>query len=492
MNYTKALVRGSGIVFIVAILSAILGYLLRILLARNLTMEEYGLFYAVFAFVNVIASFRGFGVGQALIKYIPEFKLSENYSSIKKGIIYYFSLQFISFIFIFGVIFIFADNLAVGYFKDLTSINLLFLLALASIFSIFESLFHVLFLGYKKSGHYAFTTFFQMLLVLIITLILLKLGIGYLSPAYGYLIASILSSIIYYFLFRKMSPQFFNAKLSFDFKFFKKLTLFGLPLTASAIIGSSIGQLDILILTYFTGLKEVALYSVALPISMLLRQFSKSISLIIIPVSSEIYLQNRELLIEGIKNIHKYILITIIPIALVMAIFAPLIISLFFGDEYLGAVWTLRILAVSAIFYSIAYINSNILLGIGKPGLNAKIMIGLSSIALILDLFLIPLYGIIGAALGIFIASFVMFFVSLIYIKKDINYFPSIMLFIKLLSLGGLFLFFIKSLRQLPFVNYWVELIVLVILGGGFYFGGLFLFRIISVEEIKILLKRIF
>ena len=251
MNYTKSLVRGSGIVFVVTILAAILGYILRILLARNLTIEEYGLFYAVFAFVNVITSFRGFGVGQALIKYIPEFKLNKKYSLIKKGVVYYFSLQFISFIIMIGVIFLFADKLAVNYFKDLTSVNILLLLVLASTFAIFESLFHVLFLGYKKSGHYAFTTFFQMLLVVIVTFILFRVGAGYLAPAYGYLIASIISGMIYYLLFRRISPQFFKAKFSFDFKFFKKLTLFGLPLTASAIIGSSIGQLDILILTYF-------------------------------------------------------------------------------------------------------------------------------------------------------------------------------------------------------------------------------------------------
>jgi len=305
MNYTKSLVRGSGIVFIVTILSALLGYLLRILLARNLTIEEYGLFYAVFAFVNVIASFRGFGVGQALIKYIPEFKFNKKYSLIKKGVIYYFSLQFISFILILGIVFLFADKLAVNYFKDLTSINILILLSLASFFAIFESLFHVLFLGYRKSGHYAFTTFFQMFMVVIVSFLLLKMGVGYLAPAYGYLVASIISGVVYYFIFRKMSPQFFKVNFSYDPKFFKKLTLFGLPLTASAIIGSSIGQLDVLILTYFTSLKEVALYSIALPISMLLRHFSKSISLIVIPISSEIYLKNRSLLLEGIKNIHN-------------------------------------------------------------------------------------------------------------------------------------------------------------------------------------------
>ena len=492
MNYTKTLVRGSGILFIVTILSAVLGYLLRVLLARNLTIEEYGLFYAVFAFINVIASFRGFGIGQALIKYIPEYKLKEKYSLIKKGIAYYFSLQFISFIVILVVIFVFADKLATDYFKDLNSIKILFLLALTSVFAIFESLFHVLFLGYKKSGHYAFATLFQMSLVVIITFVLLKSGVGYLSPAFGYLFASILSGVTFYFLFRKISPKFFSARTSFDFKFFKKLTIFGLPLTASAIIGSSIGQLDILLITYFLDLKEVALYSVALPISMLLRHFSKSISLIVIPVSSEIYYQNKELLVEGIKNIHKYVMLLVVPLALTMAIFAPLIISMFFGEGYLGATRALRILAISAIFYSIAHINSNLLLGVGRPGLNAKIMVGLSLTAIILDLFLIPLYGIVGAALGVFIASFVMFFVSLIYLKKNLGYVVPLGIFFRVFLLGGIFLFFINLLRDLSFSNPWAELVVITIIGGVFYSIGMFLFKIVSVEEIKVLLKRIF
>jgi O-antigen/teichoic acid export membrane protein len=490
-NYTKILVRGTGWLLFASILAALLGYVLRVVLARNLSIEDYGLFYAVFALVGLLASFRGFGIGQALMKYIPEFKIKKDFSSIKKGIIYYFFVQLITYGLLLVGIFLLAERFALYYFKDIKAVQLLVVLGLAFLFAIFESLFHVLFLGYKKMNYYAFTHFFQMSLVVLITIILFYLGFGYLSPAYAYLFASILSGIVYFLLFSKLSPKTVKAKSSVDFKLFKKLTLFGFPLTISAVVASSVGYIDTLLITFFIGLKEVALYNVALPIAMMLRQFAKSVSLVLIPLSSEIYLQKKEVLIDGIKRVQKYLLIVVFPLSLGMVFFAPLIILLFFGENYIGATSTLRILSFSAVFYCVAYVNANILLGIGKSKINAKIMAGGSIFALILNLILIPFYGILGAGLSLFFASLLMFFVSFYYLKKIIKYnFPAI-LFVKLFVLGFLFLILCGALRKMPIINPWIEFVVIGLIGLIFYFVGLFLFRLISFEEVRDLLKRV-
>ena len=44
INYTKFAVKGAATVFVISILAAFVGYLVRFLLARNLTVEEFGLF----------------------------------------------------------------------------------------------------------------------------------------------------------------------------------------------------------------------------------------------------------------------------------------------------------------------------------------------------------------------------------------------------------------------------------------------------------------
>ena len=50
-SYTKFAVRGAATILVISLIAAILGYVVRVLLARNLEVEEFGLFYAVFAFV---------------------------------------------------------------------------------------------------------------------------------------------------------------------------------------------------------------------------------------------------------------------------------------------------------------------------------------------------------------------------------------------------------------------------------------------------------
>ena len=51
-TYTKRLVRGGAFLFVMSVVAAFVSYFIRIILARNLSPAEYGLFYAVFAFVT--------------------------------------------------------------------------------------------------------------------------------------------------------------------------------------------------------------------------------------------------------------------------------------------------------------------------------------------------------------------------------------------------------------------------------------------------------
>ena len=83
--YTKKLVSGSAFLFLMLILAAIIGYFIRVVLARNLSPSEYGLFYAVFAFVSFFLFFRDLGLNQAIAKYIPEFKIKGKYNEIRKS-----------------------------------------------------------------------------------------------------------------------------------------------------------------------------------------------------------------------------------------------------------------------------------------------------------------------------------------------------------------------------------------------------------------------
>ena len=66
MNYAKRVFKGTVIVFVISLLSALLGYLIRLVLARGISQESYGVFYAVFSFFGLIALFRDYGADASL------------------------------------------------------------------------------------------------------------------------------------------------------------------------------------------------------------------------------------------------------------------------------------------------------------------------------------------------------------------------------------------------------------------------------------------
>jgi len=57
INYTKKIVSNASKLLIYSVLAAILAYIVRIVMARSLSPSEFGLFYAVFAFVAFFLSF---------------------------------------------------------------------------------------------------------------------------------------------------------------------------------------------------------------------------------------------------------------------------------------------------------------------------------------------------------------------------------------------------------------------------------------------------
>src|SRR3989338_9909899 len=115
-NYTKFAVRGAVTILIISLIAALLGYVVRVLLARNLEVEEFVLFYAVFAFVGIFGIFKSLGFDRALAKFIPELVHKKESSRIKNCIMYSAFIQLLTNFVVIIVIYLISDFLAVNYF----------------------------------------------------------------------------------------------------------------------------------------------------------------------------------------------------------------------------------------------------------------------------------------------------------------------------------------------------------------------------------------
>ncbi len=490
-NYMKRIVGGSFFIFFIAILSSIISFFIRILLANNLTLEEYGLFYAVFVFVSFFALFRNFGLGAALIKHVPEFKVKEKFDTIKSTIFITSSLR-ICISVVFGILFyVLSDFLATYYFHNETASLILKFLAVFFILSVFIDITKNLFEAFQKPFWFPLVDFSKNIFLLTFILLFFYFGIGLFAPVLSHVLISFVIPLIFLPIVLSLF-KFSKYKFVLSKELTKKLFLFGLPFVLISMAGIFIAQIDTLLLTYFRTLEEVGIYNVVLPFSLILLQFSSAISVILFPMVSEFWAKGqRDKLVSAVNALYKYSFAFIVPLGFLVFSFTPSLLNLFFGEEYVVGTLAMRILLIGVIMYTVANVNQYVLAGIGKPKVTAKIVTVVALFNFFGNLLLIPIYGIVGAALMTTLSYFLSLILSLVYLRKFIHLKVSISSWFKIFLSGVIIVFIVYLLKKLFTFNIWIELIFFSVVALFIYLICLFVFRVVNLLEIKRLFHKI-
>ncbi len=180
-----------------------------------------------------------------------------------------------------------------------------------------------------------------------------------------------------------------------------------------------------------------------------------------------------------------------IPLAFMMFSFSDLVINVFFGRSYIPAANAMKILSIGMIFATISVTGSNFFSGIGKPQITSKMVYSAAIFNFIANLILIPILGIIGAAIATSLSYLIMMAIGLINIRKFIRISFPIKIWAKSLIAGLIFTFIIWLLKGLLVFNVWLETAIVLLISGIAYIILLFLLKVINTAELKDLYKRI-
>ncbi len=484
-NYTKLVIRGSSISILMAIIAALISYITRIVMARNLGPSEYGLFYAVFTLIIFLLFFRDLGIGDALSKYIPEFRLQKDYDKIKTGIASVLFIQVIGSLILIIALYLLSDFLAVRYFKDPRASLMLNILLIYIIFSILFIILKSLFKGLQSFFLYSSIEFSKNLIFLILILFFFKINYGIFSPVVAYaMVCPIL--FLLYLPSALLKFNFFKYKVKEFKEISTKIISFGAPMFAASIGGNVIGYIDTIILTSLVSLSEVGVYNAVLPTALVLMLIGRSISAVVFPVSSELWFKgDMARLRKGIELVHKYLFIIIIPFALTIISFATPIIDLIFGKEYTSGVLAFQILIVGVTFYIVGSINNNIISGIGFPKESAKIIIIAAILNTVLNLLIIPLFGIEGAAVTTAISYLVVLILSTKILNTKIKQeFPKI-IWLKFLICALIFISISLATKDILSSSLWIEAPITFIVATIPYAVVSYLLGLIDINEVK-------
>jgi stage V sporulation protein B len=484
MSYTKRAFKGFLIVFVISIMAAFLGYLIRIVLARNLTVAEYGLFFSVFTLVNFFAIFNGLGMGEAMTKYIPEFQVKKSDEKIANAIFYLSVMMLASFMIVGLLLLSFSNVLTKYYFKTYLAGHLLLLFFLIMVFSNLRGVLRNIYQGFQKMTGYALIYLLENAFTLLILLLLFAFKKDIFTAAYAHIAGYVLVLAIFIFLLFKFFP--FKYKLYFDKRLFKKLISFGLPVVIIILGGMLIVYVDTLILTYFRSLSEVGIYNVVVPTVMIIQFFASAIATVSFPMISELWARRKKKFLEqGVKMLLKYSFVILIPAVLIVLFFSRLILSLMFGEQYVPGTLTMQVLAVAIIFLSLHSIISPLFAGTGRPKIAMRIIIQGAVLNVLINFIAIPRYGMLGAAVTSLLTYAYIFIVSVVKLKQFIKVELPLMNWVKTLISGGLMIGLIWMLKEVLVLNVYLETAITIIVGGLFYLFLIWAGKLVSVEEIK-------
>ena len=210
----------------------------------------------------------------------------------------------------------------------------------------------------------------------------------------GFILLSLITTIKTLILFKKLN---LSNQTSYRFSY-SQIFSRSYPMALSAIAYFIMQSVDIIILTVYEGFDNVAHYSIAVKLATVTALALMSVNIVIAPKIAEIYNTNDfNRLNKLIRDAARIIFIISLPVLLILFIFSGPTLSLF-GEGYVFAKQALWVLLAGQFFSALCGPGAIYLNMTGKQKKLNNILISGLILNVILNLVLIPIYGIEGAA----------------------------------------------------------------------------------------------
>jgi len=205
-------------------------------------------------------------------------------------------------------------------------------------------------------------------------------------------------------LYRRLGT---GLPLKFGFRRWGSMIRESWPLSLAALVGSLYRYGDVLLLGILTDSSTAAIYLVGQKIVLTLALLPTLVGKASFPSTSRALHQDETSAISLQTHLIRLTLAVALPITAMIILLADPLVRLLFGDEYLPAADTLRILSLTLPFFTYATFQENLLLALPKPRTLLACRIVSSVLHMLLAALLIPSVGALGAAIGCLAGSIV-------------------------------------------------------------------------------------
>jgi O-antigen/teichoic acid export membrane protein len=403
--------RKGGYIFTAIIISKLLGFLLSVFVINYISTEEFGLVSYAYNIISFIAPFTGLGIYQSLSRYGPLQNSQNKKNQLFKFI---FGRGIIASIFLVGIVVLLSNFITQSLPESGEYLNLI------SLFIISHFIFETVKIYYRVYGINKLFAYLE--ISHSVLLIVLGLTFSFFWGGYGYVLALVLSPLIisiYIILKNKIFTKTEKGIYSREYK--KSLWIYGVYTSLGGLTSQLIFSIDILTIGFLIkDPTSVALYKAASLIPFSLLFIPAGVMKTDLVKITQNY-KNKAFLKNYINNYLKIFLFISIVTYVILYFLSSFIMGLF-GEEYIIAQNLIPVFGIGLIG-AFLFRNpfGNIITCVGWAKTNTAISIITLLLDIILNIFLVEKYGIIGAAystsLLLWIAGIASYIAFLKYLK---------------------------------------------------------------------------
>jgi O-antigen/teichoic acid export membrane protein len=389
------------------------------ILTRVLPIKEYGYLALVSSSILLAVNLSKFGLNHSAVRFYEEFRTSTD----KKSIAEYYSTLFIFPIVIGLIVGLFFLSLP-RTMLDI-DINIVKLLSFVAVLIPVRASFNLFLSFLRAEQRTKFYNFFNVISRYGSTLLSIGVLVYLINSLYGFYIGVIIAELTS--LFFAIFILIKNKKIyltNFSIGFLKESIRYGFPLFAYEIVSTLLSYSDRFLIQYYLNSEFLATYTVGSNCSTYISDlFIVPLRIAIIPIYIEIWVnRGEEATKQFLSKILKYFLLLALPIIFGIISIKKDIITILASTKYIQSHEIIPYIITGSMIY-----GTNCIFAAGIYIYKKTFMLTFSVcfacfLNIVLNIFLIPNYGILGAAISTLIAYLILITINLVFSFRSLKF----------------------------------------------------------------------
>jgi O-antigen/teichoic acid export membrane protein len=392
--------RHSAVFFAGTMFTIAAGYLFKIFLARVLGAEGLGIYALGMTVGGVLGLIAAIGIPQAAARYVAVYAGGGRYADLRGFLWRTMNILILSNVVVAAVMMATRRWVALRIYHTPILATYMGAFAMIMVLGTFVTFFGQVMAGLKDvARRTVITNFIGSPLTMLVSVALLILGMG----LKGYLLAQIVSSALVVALLAtsawKLMPLPVRSATDPLPGFEQEALWFSASLFAVQSLEFVFAQVDKVLLGYYLDARSVGIYAVAASVTAFLPLVLQSVNQIFSPTIADLHARGEMVLLQRLyRTLTKWVLGLTLPLAIVVCVFAPQLMQIF-GTEFRPG-WPVLLIGTLGQLINCGVGSVGLLLIMsGNQNRLIRVQVKVAVVTVLLNLILIPVAGIIGAAI---------------------------------------------------------------------------------------------